>query len=98
MNTIKDAIIIQSPQVQDYFRWRTHTIPKAYKPWSVGFLLALQVAMVSGIGLGAACSLFILLSGREYLLWVLIIISLAAMLLYLVLFYYLPLQRFDKGA
>ena len=98
MNTIKDAMIIQSPQVQDYFRWRTHTIPKAYKPWSVGFLLALQVAMVSGIALGAACSLFILLSGREYLLWVLIIISLAAMLLYLVLFYYLPLQRFDKGA
>ena len=98
MNTMKDALIQQAPEMQDYFRWRTATIPKAYKPWSVGFLLALQVAMVSGIALGAASALFLLMAGVSNLTWILILVSVVVMLFYLVFLYYLPLRKSEKGA
>ena len=98
MNTMEDARIQQAPEMQDYFRWRTATIPKAYKPWSVGFLLALQVAMVSGIALGAASALFLLMAGVSNLPWILILVSLVVMLFYLVFLYYLPLRKSEKGA
>ncbi len=98
MNTMKDALIQQVPEMQDYFRWRTATMPKAYKPWSVGFLLALQVAMVSGIAWGAASAIFIMMTGRESLPWVLVIVAAVVMLVYLVCLYYLPLRKSEKGA
>lgn len=97
MNTIKDAVITQAPRMQDYFRWRTQTIPKAYKPWSVGFLLALQVAMVSGIALGSASALIFLVAGQSELPWFLVIlIALLSILAYLVFLYYLPLRKSDR--
>ncbi len=98
MNTIKDVVIDQSPNMQVYFRWRTATIPKAFKPWSVGFLLALQVAMVSGIGLGASGALIFLLAGRNDVPWFLVIlIAIGIMIAYLVFLYYLPLRKIDRS-
>ncbi len=98
MNAIKDAVITQSPEVAGYFRWRTGSIPRAYKPWSVGFLLALQVSMVSGIALGAACTLGFLLAGRNDLPWLwMLAVVLVTITAFLVCLYYLPLRRFDKG-
>jgi len=98
MNVIKDALIEQSPEMAGYFRWRTGSIPKAYKPWSVGFLLALQVSMVSGIALGAACTLGFLLVGRNDLPWLwMIAVVLATIVVFLVGLYYLPLRKIDKG-
>ena len=97
MNTIKDSMIDQAPEMQDYFRWRTHTIPRAFKPWSVGFLLALQVAMVSGIALGAACALGFLMAGKNDVpwLWVILVVS-VSIGTYLVCLYYLPLRKSDR--
>lgn len=98
MNAIKDAMIDRSPEMAGYFRWRTHSIPKAYKPWSVGFLLALQVSMVSGIALGAACALLLLMVGATYIPWILIGVFMVVMLSYLIFLYYLPSRKSDKGA
>ena len=36
------------------FRWRAATRPQKYRPWSVSFLLAVQVALLGGATLGAA--------------------------------------------
>jgi len=96
MNAIKDAVIAKSPETAGYFRWRTGSIPRAYKPWSVGFLLALQVSMVSGIALGAAFAL--LMAKVGYIPWIFIGVSILVVLSYLVFLYYLPLRKFDKGA
>jgi hypothetical protein len=98
MNTIKDAVITKSPELQPFFRWRTQTIPKAYKPWSVGFLLALQVSMVSGIALGAACALGFLMTGGNDLPWLLMVgVAIITILAFLVFLYYLPLRKIDKN-
>ena len=47
MALIKDFYIRQYPSLEDAFRWKTKTVPACYKPWSVSFLLALQVSSLS---------------------------------------------------
>ena len=56
LNQIKAFYINQLPQVplQTALRWDTKTIPAPYKPWSIAFLLAGQVALLGGVSLGAA--------------------------------------------
>ncbi len=36
------------------FRWQVTSLPARHKPWSVGYLLALQVAVLGGTSAGAA--------------------------------------------
>lgn len=54
MNQMKDYYVKRQPDLADAFRWRTATIPVKYKPWSVAYLLALQVAVLSTGTLAAA--------------------------------------------
>lgn len=56
MNDIKAYYQARLPglQLDTALRWKTTTMPKQYKPWSVGFLLALQVALLGGASAGAA--------------------------------------------
>ena len=56
LNQIKAFYINQLHQVplQTALRWDTNTIPAPYKPWSIAFLLAGQVALLGGVSLGAA--------------------------------------------
>ena len=56
LNQIKEFYINQLPQVplQKALRWGTKTIPASYKPWSIAFLLAGQVALLGGVSLGAS--------------------------------------------
>ena len=55
MNQIKDVIIENSKNIsfEKAFRWRTSTLPIRYKPWSVAFLLALQVSLLGTTTFGA---------------------------------------------
>ena len=39
--------------LNDAFRWGQSTLPAKFKPWSVSFLLALQVTILGGAALGA---------------------------------------------
>lgn len=40
--------------LNDAFRWSQGTLPAKFKPWSVSFILALQVTILGGAALGAA--------------------------------------------
>jgi hypothetical protein len=55
MNQIKDFYIqsIDQPNLSTAFNWDNSTLPAGFKPWSVSFLLTLQVAVFTGAALGA---------------------------------------------
>lgn len=56
MNQIKEYYVehLRELDLARALRWRMTTLPRAEKPWSVAYLLALQVASLGGIILGAA--------------------------------------------
>jgi len=53
MNQIKDFLITQNKDLKKAFRWTSTTLPGMYKPKSVAYLLAQQVAMLGAITFGA---------------------------------------------
>lgn len=66
LNQIKKYYIDQfeATNLENAFRWKTQTIPNMYKPGSMAFLLALQVALLGGVSLGAAVYFIGLLAGN----------------------------------
>lgn len=54
MNQIKDHYIRSHPSTAAAFRWRTHTIPDAGKPWSITFNLCLLIVILDSLSLSAA--------------------------------------------
>jgi hypothetical protein len=92
MNCMKDFLINKHPALNGCFPWRTDTIPKSFKPWSVGFMKALQVSLMSGVSIGAALIFMRFASGIVEVHWYLsIFVAGLATFLYMLLFYYLPL-------
>ena len=59
MNQIKRYYQEQFPNLEKAFRWRDETLPPRFKRNSVGYYLALQVAMLSGITLAVALGEFL---------------------------------------
>jgi hypothetical protein len=59
MNQIKDYYKKKFPGLEKAFHWRNKTLPSRYKRNSVGYYLALQVALLSGITLAAALGEFL---------------------------------------
>lgn len=54
LNDIKAFYVERFPHAKKAFRWSISSVPKKFKPWSISFLLALQVALLGGISLGGA--------------------------------------------
>ena len=56
MNQLKAYYVEQLDDLplNDAFRWSQGTLPVRFKPWSVSFLLALQVTILGGAAAGAA--------------------------------------------
>lgn len=75
LNQIKDYYVdqFQSANLDSALLWRTDTIPKMYKPWSMAFLLALQVALLGGVSLGAAVYFLGLIAGKTIWIWAIIV-------------------------
>ena len=71
MNAIKAYYQARLPglELDTAFRWSATTIPARFKPWSVGFLLALQVALLGGASAGAALVFVGLTRGAWWLGW-----------------------------
>ncbi|MDX1436587.1 MAG: hypothetical protein R3335_07250 [Anaerolineales bacterium] len=94
MNQIKDEAVRQSPELAAYFRWNTSSIPPAFKARSVGFLLAVMVALLGGLAIGAAVAFYSLSQDATSLNWT---ASTGGGLLgtglLLAIFYYLPLRE-----
>ena len=55
MNQIKHYYIRNFPEIdlKDAFLWTKDSMPAMYKPWSVHFMMALQVALLAGVTAGA---------------------------------------------
>lgn len=69
MNQIKEYYRTRFPalKLDQALRWNKASAPALHKPWSISYLLALQVAVISGASLGAAVYYFGLLG--QYSLW-----------------------------
>ena len=71
MNRIKSFYVSHLPalKLDQAFAWNASNLPAAFKPGSISYLLAVQVAILSGISLAAAVYYFGLLF--QFALWVL---------------------------
>lgn len=69
MNQIKDYYRVRFPalNLEQALRWGQANSPVLHKPWSISYFLALQVAVMGGVSLGAAVYYFGLLI--QYSLW-----------------------------
>ena len=54
MNQMKDYMVSQNKTLSQAFRWKTSTLPSKYKKDSVSYYQATEVALISGLMLGAA--------------------------------------------
>lgn len=75
LNQLKAYYIDQAGDLplNEAFRWGDSSLPPKFKPWSVSFLLALQVTILGGAAVGATLvfSGLALLSNPNAWLWVL---------------------------
>ena len=54
MNQLKDYMISENKPLARAFRWQSNTLPPKYRTSSVSFFQAMEVALISGLMLGAA--------------------------------------------
>src|SRR5690349_17695473 len=54
MNQLKDYMINENKPLAKAFRWQSSTLPPKYKTNSVSYYQAMEVALISGLMLGAA--------------------------------------------
>lgn len=94
MNQIKDVAIQAEPALAAYFRWTAQTLPPVFKPNSVGFYLALIVAILGGLTMGSAITFFGLARGATEVPWGWALsgglLALAALVVFC---YWLPLRQ-----
>jgi hypothetical protein len=93
MNQIKATLMSEDPTLAAYFRWTNDTLPAPFKPRSFGFLQALEVALLSGLALGAAVAFGALVGGAAAVPWLQsVVVGLLGAAAILVLGYIRPLQ------
>ena len=54
MNQLKDYMVSENQSLAKAFRWKTSTLPSKYKTNSVSYFQAVEVALISGLMMGAA--------------------------------------------
>ena len=90
MNQIKEYYISEFPDLGQAVRWRMDTLPDKFKKDSVAFLLAFQVAILSGLTFAAA-AFFLLMGMKVSSPWTWIAATLLAFVAYFV-----QIQIFSK--
>jgi hypothetical protein len=95
MNHIKEYYIahLKGYKLEKAFRWRVDTLPEKYKPSSISFIQAFEVALMSGFIFGAAAYYFQVGVGYTGGLWA-ITPSLSVLVFLLELFIY---KRYLEG-
>jgi len=58
MNQLKEYMVSENKNLARAFRWQTDTLPSKYKANSVSYYQAIEVALISGLMLGAAIFFF----------------------------------------
>lgn len=59
MNQLKDYMIHENKPLAKAFRWQNNSLPPKYRTNSVSYFQALEVALISGLMLGAAMFFFL---------------------------------------
>jgi hypothetical protein len=59
MNQLKDYMINENKPLARAFRWQSNTLPPKYRINSVSYFQALEVALISGLMLGASLFFFL---------------------------------------
>jgi len=59
MNQLKEYMIHENKPLAKAFRWQSDTLPPKYRTGSVSYYQALEVALISGLMLGAAMFFFL---------------------------------------
>jgi len=54
MNQLKEYMVSENKSLVRAFRWTANTLPAKYKPSSVSYYQAIEVALISGLMFGAA--------------------------------------------
>ena len=82
MNQLKDFYLTQFEEtpLKDAFAWSRETVPPQFKPWSISFLLALQVTLLGAASLAAAVLFLGLALSGESKAWMWIIAILVALI------------------
>jgi hypothetical protein len=94
MNQIKDRLINMQPELGDCFRWTNDTLPPAFKVFSVGSILAIMVALLSGLAIGSSIAFYTLTRGLEMVAWFpCISAGIVTAIVQTILFYWLPLKQ-----
>lgn len=88
MNAIKSFYIARFPEASQAFRWSATALPPKFKPWSISFLLALQVAILGGVSLGGMV-IFAGLIGNTLWWGAAIVVGLAYIVAEMLLYWYL---------
>lgn len=94
MNQIKDQAFKFNANLRPYFRWTNDSLPPAYKPKSVGWILAIMVAALSGLAIGSAVAFFGLSGRPDSVPWLLsLVLGVVGAGISFVVFYWRPLRE-----
>jgi hypothetical protein len=90
LNHLKNYCVKQSPGMNlgDAFAWNVDTTPDKFKPWSLGFMLALQTSVLGGVSVGATLVFAGLIQGAWWW-WPAVGAALAASVTQVWLYYWL---------
>jgi hypothetical protein len=85
MDRIKNYYIRHSTSegLEDAFEWKTTTLPRRFKPWSVSFLMALQIGMLGAAAIGASVIFVVLALTGSFEVWMWVIAILVAIIYFI---------------
>lgn len=92
MNAMKDFLLSHNPELAPCFKWRSDTIPPSFNKRGIGFLLSLEVSVLSGVAAGASFYFGSLAMGLESVFPYSILTAVLIAAIYITRFYYLPLR------
>lgn len=97
MNRIKDYYVeeVNGSDLSVALRWREWTIPSIYKPWSIAFMMAAQVALLGGVSFGAS-TYFLGLVTKAWAWWPAVVVGLAYFGAQIWLYRYILVKDFNK--
>lgn len=101
LNQLKSYYVAHAGEepLDQAFHWDQSTLPAMFKPWSVSFLLALQVTILGGAAMGATLVFLGLAALEKANIWLWVLSGFAGLLyaIVLIIVYWYLLRENEKG-
>lgn len=76
MDQLKEFYIKHNPEIEAAFKWRSKNIPHTNKPYSIANLIAVEVALLSALTIGAGMYFLLAFLGNvNWLSWIIVAVS-----------------------